>query len=114
MAKNDHFSGLELTIILAILQLGDNAYGVSIRQAIKDATDRDISRSLIYEILDRLEKRDLIESLLGEATPERGGRAKKYFKVTGNAASLARQQVNGLTNLSVGRQSYLAGAGARR
>lgn len=106
MAQGDHFSELELTIVLATLQLGDNAYGVSIRQTIKDTTGRDISRSLIYEILDRLEKRKLITSRLGEATPERGGRAKKYFKVTGNAASLAHQQVTGLWNLRAGRRPF--------
>lgn len=93
----------EELVLLAILRLEDNAYGLTIRQILEEATQRPVSIGAIYATLDRLERKWLVESRQGEATPERGGRAKRYFKVSGagvralNDTNLARRKIfNGL------------------
>ncbi|MEZ5289026.1 MAG: PadR family transcriptional regulator [Vicinamibacterales bacterium] len=73
---------LDLLVLLAVLQLGDEAYGVSVAEAVTDARGADVSMASVYVALERLEERGLVRSTLGEPTPERGGRAKRYFTVT--------------------------------
>ena len=70
----------ELTL-LAIIKLRDQAYGMKIRQTLEHVTKRSVSIGALYTTLDRLEKKRLITSWQGEATAERGGRAKRYFSV---------------------------------
>lgn len=78
----------EQVVLLAILQLqAEGAYGVSIRAKILEHTKRAPTPGAIYTTLDRLERKKLLRSTVGEATPERGGRAKRYYEVT--AAGLA-------------------------
>lgn len=72
----------EQVVLLAILRLGNEAYGVSIRKEIAECTERDPSPGALYTTLDRLEERGLIASSLGDPTPQRGGRAKRFFKVS--------------------------------
>src|SRR5580704_12267661 len=74
----------EQVVLLAILRAGDNAYGVTIRAEIEACTDRDPSPGALYTTLDRLEDKGLVASTFGEPTPQRGGRAKRYFTVTGS------------------------------
>jgi PadR family transcriptional regulator, regulatory protein PadR len=78
----------EQVVLLAILRLGDNAYGVAIRNEIKKCTRRAPSPGALYTTLDRLENKGLVESRFGDPTPQRGGRAKRFFVVTkkGHAA----------------------------
>lgn len=73
----------EELVLLATLRLGDSAYGVTIRQIVEEATRRSISIGAIYSTLDRLEKKGFISSRQGEPTAQRGGRAKRYFKLEG-------------------------------
>ncbi len=70
-------------VLFATLRLGENAYGVKIRQTVEEATGRSVSIGAIYATLDRLERKGFVSSWQGEATPERGGRAKRYFRVEG-------------------------------
>jgi PadR family transcriptional regulator, regulatory protein PadR len=72
----------EIMILLAILRIGDEAYGVPIGREIETTTGRAVQLPAIYAALDRLEAQGLVESRLGEATAQRGGRAKKYFSLT--------------------------------
>jgi DNA-binding PadR family transcriptional regulator len=72
----------EHTVLLAILRLGDNAYGVTIRGEIQARTKRDPAPGVLYTTLDRLEEKGLLTSRYGDPTPQRGGRAKRYFKVS--------------------------------
>jgi DNA-binding PadR family transcriptional regulator len=72
----------EQVVLLAILRLDKNAYGVSIRKEITACTEREPSPGALYTTLDRLEERGLVTSSFGDPTPQRGGRAKRYFKVT--------------------------------
>jgi PadR family transcriptional regulator, regulatory protein PadR len=84
----------EQIVLLAILRLGDNAYGVTIRSEIALCTGREPSPGALYTTLDRMEEKGAVRSWLGEATPQRGGRAKRYFAVTktGRAALVSAQR----------------------
>ncbi len=83
----------EQVVLLAILRAGENAYGVTIRAEIEACTDRDPSPGALYTTLDRLEDKGLVTSTFGEPTPQRGGRAKRYFTVTGSGMkAVARAQ----------------------
>lgn len=72
----------EHIVLLAVLRLGDKAYGVTIRAEIQDCTGREPGPGALYTTLDRLEDKGLLTSTLGDPTPERGGRAKRYAKVS--------------------------------
>lgn len=84
--KKPYLGEFEEIVLLAILRLRDNAYGMTIRQLVEEATGRSTSIGAIYTTLDRLEQKGFVSSRQGESTPERGGRAKKYFKVEGTGA----------------------------
>ena len=72
----------EEIILLAVYQLGDKAYGVTIRQHIEKTIAKRFSVGAIYVPLDRLTKRGFLTSTVGEPTPERGGRGKRFYKIT--------------------------------
>src|SRR6202040_342172 len=92
MKKPSNYIGeFEEFVLLAILNQGDNAYGVTIRQALEEATDRSITVGSLYTTLSRLEEKGLVQSWVGEPTAERGGRAKKHYRVNGAAQSLLRE-----------------------
>lgn len=81
MRNASNLGEFEQVAMLALIRLKNNAYGVPIRQEISERIGRDVSIGAIYTTLDRLEKKGFVSSYLGEPTPERGGRAKRYFKV---------------------------------
>jgi PadR family transcriptional regulator PadR len=72
----------ELMILLAILRVGEEAYGVPISLEIETATGRPVTRASVYTALDRLQRMGLVTSAMGDPTAERGGRAKRFFTVT--------------------------------
>ena len=72
----------ELMILLATLRAGDEAYGIRIAQEIEQTAGRTVLMGAVYTALDRLERNGLVASTVGEPTPERGGRAKRFFEVT--------------------------------
>lgn len=69
-------------VMLALLRVGENAYGVPIAREIESSTGRELGIGSVYAALERLERKGLVSSSVGERTPERGGRAKRYFHVT--------------------------------
>ena len=71
----------EQLVLLALVRLGADAYGVTICDDIVDRTGRDVSLGAVYKTLERLEDKGLVASRLGEPTPERGGRRKKHFRL---------------------------------
>ena len=75
----------EQAVLLAIIRLGGRAYGVPIRRDLSQRLQRDVSFGAVYTTLERLESKGLLSSWLGEATAERGGRAKRYYKVEARA-----------------------------
>ncbi len=72
----------EYLLISASVRLGDDAYGAAIRQGIERATGRQCSVGALYTTLDRLEQKGLVDTWMGDATPERGGRSKRMVRVT--------------------------------
>ncbi|GMV06996.1 MAG: hypothetical protein AMXMBFR53_32710 [Gemmatimonadota bacterium] len=71
----------EQLVLLALLRLDNDGYGMEVREEIERRTGRDVSYGAVYTTLDRLERKGYVAHRLGEATAERGGRAKKYFRV---------------------------------
>lgn len=82
MGRSKPLGELEHLVLIAVMRLRNDAYGMTIRQEIGEKANRDLSIGAVYTTLDRLEKKGLISSWVGESTPERGGRAKKYYKLT--------------------------------
>jgi len=82
MRERFHLGNFELFVMLAVIRLGKEAYGVPISREIKERASRSVTFGSLYATLERLQEKGLISSELGEPTPERGGRAKKYFRVT--------------------------------
>jgi DNA-binding PadR family transcriptional regulator len=72
----------DLMVLLALIRLHDEAYGVSIARTIEESTGQSVALATVYVTLGRLEQKGLISSRLGEPTAERGGRAKRYFRIT--------------------------------
>jgi len=69
----------EQLVLLALLRLGDEAYGVSIGNELSSRTGRDVSLGAVYTTLERLERKGFVKHRLGAPTPERGGRRKKHY-----------------------------------
>jgi len=93
---------LEQTVLLAVLRLGDEAYGVSIREEIAACTRRQIAPGALYTTLDRLEKKGLVNAREGDPTPQRGGRAKRFYKVTKSGRGLLVEAQRGFRRLMHG------------
>src|SRR5262245_65516023 len=82
MRKGEYLGNFDLMLLLAVLRLGENAYGVTLAQELEEQTKREVVVASVYATLDRLQERGLVTSSLGDSTPERGGRATRYFRVT--------------------------------
>ncbi len=72
----------EQAVLLAVVRLGQDAYGRTILRQVEDSIKRNVSAGAVYTTLDRLEKRGLLRSKLAEGTPVRGGRPRRYYTVT--------------------------------
>jgi PadR family transcriptional regulator, regulatory protein PadR len=97
--SRQHLTDFELMILLAILRIGDEAYGVPIAREIEDIGRRKVLLAAIYTCLDRLEENGLVTSSYGDPTPERGGRAKRFFKVTGKGLKAVKETQRAFTAL---------------
>jgi DNA-binding PadR family transcriptional regulator len=82
MTERGYLGEFELMILLAVIHLGDEAYGVPISRELEAHRGRDVAVGSVYAALERLEAKGLVASTLGDPTPERGGKAKRYFRVT--------------------------------
>jgi PadR family transcriptional regulator, regulatory protein PadR len=102
MSKGDHLGELEMLILLAILRLDLHAYGTSIRHELEERTERSLSIGALYLTLDRLEQKGFISSELGAATPERGGRAKRFFTLNPSGKEALRKSLTAIKRLSTG------------
>jgi PadR family transcriptional regulator PadR len=91
MSKRGYLGNFELVVMLVLIRLGEKAYGVPIAHEIELKSGRGVSLGSIYATLERLETKGLVSSEVGEPTPERGGRAKKYFSVTAKGVREVRE-----------------------
>ena len=100
MRKRDYLSQLELMVLLAVMSSGRDAYGVLVSRNIAEKGGRDIALASVYATLERLERKGLVQSTLGEPTAERGGKARTYFSATAAGIQEAREAHATLLRLS--------------
>ena len=82
MSSRSYLGEFELMVMLVLVRLGEDAYGVPIGRAIEESSGREVALGSVYAALERLEQKGFVSSSVGDPTPERGGRAKRYFRVT--------------------------------
>lgn len=87
MGDFDRLSDFEQLVLLAVVRLDDDAYGVTVRREIERVSGRPASTTATYAALERMEQRALVTSWVGDSTPVRGGRAKKHFRLTSEGAA---------------------------
>src|ERR1700759_4776185 len=92
----------EYLLITAAARLGDDAYGAAIREEISITTGRSCSIGALYTTLDRLQTKGLLKTWMGEATPQRGGRAKRMVRVTPKGMQAAKAFYDAVTRVSHG------------
>ncbi len=97
----------EVVVLMAVLHLGSDAYGTSIRDDIEQRTGRPVSRGAVYITLERLEEKRLLQSKIGGATPKRGGRPKRLFRVTPLGVKGIQQSVALLVRMHRGLEPIL-------
>ena len=102
MASRDFLGEFEHLIVLALLRLEDRAYGVTVRQEIEFRTRREVSIGAVYATLDRLERKGYVKSHRGDPTPERGGRSKRFFRVTAKGVAAVNRTQRALQGLTEG------------
>jgi PadR family transcriptional regulator PadR len=98
----------EHMVLLAVMRLDDEAYAVPVRDEIVRCTGRDVSRGSIYITLDRLETKGYLRSRLADSTPERGGRAKRYYALRPQAVNALKESRRALVALWRGLESALS------
>ena len=99
MPKRNYLGEMELMVLLIVFRLGDEAYGVPISKELLAVAGREVSLGSIYAALERLEQKGFVTSLLGDPTAERGGRAKRYFRVTSQGLREVRETQRALVSL---------------
>lgn len=109
MGKGQYLGEFEQIVLLAVLRLGKNAYGVTILEEIEKRTGRSVMIGAVYATLDRLEIKRYISSKVGDPTPERGGRAKRFFKVTTQGSAALDRSRKILENMWAGLGPLLEG-----
>ena len=102
MSGRGFLGEFEHIVLLAVLRLNDQAYGVTVRREIEARTKREVSIGAIYATLDRLEAKGYVQSRAGDPTPERGGRSKRFFRVTAQGVSAINRTHRALKRLTEG------------
>lgn len=92
----------EQLILLAILRIGEGAYGMTIRREVEQRTGRKLSIGSVYTTLERLQRKGYVRSRLGEPTMERGGRAKRHYRITASGERALRESHELLRSMSEG------------
>lgn len=109
MPKRTGLGELEQLVLLAILRLGESAYGVPIEEEIRVRTGRSLSPGTLYPTLARLEEKGFVRSWMGDPTSERGGRAKRFFAVEAEGLRELRRAWQQFTSLGDGLEGILEG-----
>ena len=102
MASPSSLGDFEQLILLALVRLGDQAYGVSIHNEIVRRARRDVTVAAVYKTLERLELKGMAVSSLGEPTSERGGRRKKHFRIQAAGRRALKQALASIRRMSEG------------
>ncbi len=107
MNKTTYLGELEHMVLLAVLRRKDEAYGISIRDELDATAKRKVSRSALYITLERLIEKGYLEAHMGDPSPERGGRAKRYVGLTDPGRQALRTSAVALRHLWDGYESLL-------
>jgi PadR family transcriptional regulator, regulatory protein PadR len=99
MADRGYLGEFEWMILLAVIYLGEEAYGVPIARELERHRRRTVSLGSVYAALERMEAKGLVSSNLGDPTPERGGKAKRYFRITKTGLRQVQESRRVLTEL---------------
>src|SRR5437762_13045617 len=104
MAKGDTLGEFELLILAALMMLGDNAYGMTIHEQTEKLAEgiRSVSLGSVYTTLDRLEQKGYVKSWFSDPTPERGGRSKRFFEITGAGEKALKSALRVADNMVTG------------
>lgn len=102
MGKGSFLGEFEQLVLLAVLRLGKQAYGLSVRREIQERAGREVAIGAVYATLERLEEKGMVVSSMTEAMAERGGRAKRCFQVTGLGNEALRQSLRTVQQMSEG------------
>src|SRR6266566_5343910 len=105
MPRGDLLGSLEHIVLLALVRLKANAYGMIVRREIEERTGRNISIGAVYTTLERLEAKGYVSSFTGEPTAERGGRAKRLFRIEANGERALRVSQEAIHNMTRGLKS---------
>jgi len=90
LMASKHVGELEHMVLLAIVRLGPEAYGMSILRELEDRANREVSRGGLYLVLERMVEKGYLETRMGDPSPERGGRAKRFFQLTDLGSEVLR------------------------
>jgi PadR family transcriptional regulator len=99
MKSRGYLGEFELMLLLAVINLGEDAYGVPISRELERHRGKNVSLGSVYAALERLEEKGLVSSNLGDPTPERGGKAKRFFRITREGLRQVRETRRVLTKL---------------
>ncbi len=91
--KQPALGEFEVVVLLAILRLGADAYGTTVRDEIERRTGRAVSRGAVYITCERLEEKGLLKSAVGEPLPERGGRPRRFYRVSARGMKSLRSSL---------------------
>ncbi len=105
--SQEHLGEFEQMLLLSIMRLGDCSYGLAIKRELEAVTGRSPSSGSLYTTLDRMERKGLVESSAGESTQERGGRPRRYIKVTAEGQTLLVRSRSSLMALWDGLEGAL-------
>ena len=99
MGRGTALGPFQQQILYVLLRLGERAYGMSIWQELESRTGEAATIGAVYSTLERLERRGYVSSRIGDPTPERGGRAKRYYSITGAGAKALQASERAFANL---------------
>jgi DNA-binding PadR family transcriptional regulator len=99
MGSKSGLGPFQQQLLYVLLRLGEQAYGKSIWEELEKRTGHSVAIGAVYSSLERLERKGFVSSRVGDPTPERGGRAKRYYSITGAGARALQESERVLTSL---------------
>lgn len=102
MPRGDLLGSLEYIVLLAVVRLGSDAYGMTVRREIEARVGRHLSIGAVYSTLDRLETKKYVSSTVGQPTAERGGRAKRHFRLEAAGERALKASEDAIRRMSSG------------
>jgi PadR family transcriptional regulator, regulatory protein PadR len=102
MPRGDFLGSLEYIVLLALVRLGPDAYGMTVRREIEVRVGRNLSIGAVYATLDRLEDKGYVSSTVGEPTAARGGRGKRHFRVEAAGQRALKASDDAIRSMSTG------------